>query len=63
MLKVKTTINHDDLKKRAIEKHSHHKQSFCDLEEYVLLHTDGKEALFCLESLAPDFNLTPTGKS
>ena len=62
-LKVKTTINYDDLKKRAIEKHSHHDQSFCDLEEYVLLYTDGKEALFCLESLPPDFNLTPTGKS
>ena len=45
-LKVKTTINYDDLKKRAIEKHSHHDQSFCDLEEYVLLYPDGKEALF-----------------
>ena len=45
-LKVKTTINYDDLKKRAIEKHSHHDQSFCCLEEYVLLYPDGKEALF-----------------
>ena len=45
-LKVKTTINYDDLKKRAIEKHSHHDQSFCGLEEYVLLYPDGKEALF-----------------
>ena len=34
-LKVKTTINYDNLKKRAIEKHSHHDQSFCGLEEYV----------------------------
>ena len=34
------------MKKRAIEKHSHHDQSFCDLEEYVLLYPDGKEALF-----------------
>ena len=46
LLKVKTTINYDDLKKRAIEKHSHHDQSFCCLEEYVLLYPDGKEALF-----------------
>ena len=46
LLKVKTTINHDDLKKRAIEKHSHHDQSFCGLEEYTLLYPDGKEALF-----------------
>ena len=44
LLKVKTTINYD-LKKRAIEKHSHHDQSFCCLEEYVLLYPDGKEAL------------------
>ena len=36
-LKVITTINYDDLKKRTIEKH---------LEEYVLLYPDGKEALF-----------------
>ena len=36
-LKVKTTVNYDDLKKRATEKHSNHDQSFCDLEEYVLL--------------------------
>ena len=28
LLKVKTTINYDDLKKRAIEKHLHHDQSF-----------------------------------
>ena len=62
-LKFKTTINFDDLKKRAIEKHSHHHQSFCSLEEYVLLYPDGKEALFCLESLALDFNLTPARKS
>ena len=45
-LKVKTTINYDDLKKIAMEKHSHHDQSFCCLEEYVLLCPDGKEALF-----------------
>ena len=45
-LKVKTTINYDNLKKRAIEKHSHHDQSFCGLEEYVLLYPDGKETLF-----------------
>ena len=45
-LKVKTSINYDYLKKRAIEKHSHHDQSFCGLEEYVLLYPDGKEALF-----------------
>ena len=44
-LKVKTTNNYDNLKKRAIEKHSHHDQSFCGLEEYVLLYPDGKEAL------------------
>ena len=45
-LKAKTTINDDDLEKRAIEKHSQHDQSFCSLEEYV--------------SLYPlDFNLTP----
>ena len=48
-LKVKTTINYDDLKKRAIEKHSHHDQSFCGLGEYVLLYPDEKEALLCLE--------------
>ena len=34
-LKAKTTINYDDLEKRAIEKHSQHDQSFCSLEEYV----------------------------
>ena len=34
------------LKKGAIEKHSHHGQSFCGLEEYALLYPDGKEALF-----------------
>ena len=45
-VKVKTTINYDDLKKRAIEKYSHHDQSFGGLEEYVLLYLDGKEALF-----------------
>ena len=45
-LKVKTAINYDDLKKRAIEKHSHHDQSFCCLEECVLFYPDGKEALF-----------------
>ena len=45
-LKAKTTINYDDLEKRAIEKHSQQDQSFCSLEEYV--------------SLYPlDFNLTP----
>ena len=44
-LKVKATINYDHLKKRAIENHSHHEQSFCGLEEYVLLYPDGKEAL------------------
>ena len=46
LLKVKTKINYDDLKKRATEKHSHHDQSFCGLEEYALLYPDGKEALF-----------------
>ena len=45
-LKVKTTINYDDLKKRAIEKHSYHDQFFCGLEEYELLYPYGKEALF-----------------
>ena len=44
--KVKTTINYDDLKNIAMEKHSPHDQSFCCLEEYVLLYPDGKEALF-----------------
>ena len=43
---IKITINYDVLKKRAIEKHSHDDQSFCVLEEYVLLYPDGKEALF-----------------
>ena len=46
LLKVKTTINYDDLKKGAIEKHLHHDQSFCSLEEYISLYPDGKEALF-----------------
>ena len=46
LLKVKTTINYDDLKKKTIEKHSHHDQSFCGLEVYVLLYPNGKEALF-----------------
>ena len=32
--------------KRAIEKHSHHDQSFCGLEEFVLLYPERKEALF-----------------
>ena len=45
-LKVKTTMNYDDLKKRAVGKYSHHDQSFCCLEEYVLLYPDRKEALF-----------------
>ena len=52
-------MNYDNLKKRAIEKHSYHDQYFCDLEEYVLLYPDGKETM---ESLALDFNLTPTRK-
>ena len=42
----KTTIDYDVLKKGAIEKHSHHDQSFCGLKECVLLYPDGKEALF-----------------
>ena len=46
LLKVKTTINYDNLKKRATEKYSHHHQSFCGLEEYVFFYPDGKEALF-----------------
>ena len=45
-LKVKTTINYDDLKKRAKEKHSHHDQSFCGLGKYVLPYPDGKETPF-----------------
>ena len=45
-LNVITTINYDDLKKRTMEKHLHHDQSLCGLEEYVLLYPDGKEALF-----------------
>ena len=45
-MKVKTKINYGDFTKRAIEKHSHHDQSFCGLEEYVLFYPDGKEALF-----------------
>ena len=34
------------MKKRAKEKHSHHDQFLCGLEEYVLLYSHGKEALF-----------------
>ena len=34
------------MKKWAIEKHSHHDQSFCDSEENVLLYPEGKEELF-----------------
>ena len=34
------------MKKRTIEKHSHHYQFFCDLEEYILLYPNGKETLF-----------------
>ena len=45
LLKVKITTNYDVLKKRAIQKHSHHDQSFCGLEEYVLLYPDEKEVL------------------
>ena len=45
-LKVKTANSKDDLKKRAKEKHSHHDQFLCGLEEYVLLYSHGKEALF-----------------
>ena len=44
-LKVKPTINYDDLKKRATEKDSHHDQSFCSLKEYVLLYPDRTEEL------------------
>ena len=36
-------------KKRAMEKHSHHNQSFSSLEEYLLLCRDGKEAFFLPE--------------
>ena len=45
-LRVKTTINYHDLKKRAIELYSHHDESFCGLEEYVLIYPDRKQALF-----------------
>ena len=47
-LEVKTTINYDDFKKNAIEKHSRHNQSFCGLKKYVLLYSDGNEVLFLL---------------
>ena len=56
-LKVKIAINYDDLKKRAIEKHSHHDQSFCGLEEYVLLYPDGREALFLPEITSTRYQL------
>ena len=36
-------------KKRAMEKHSHHNQSFSSLGEYVLLYGDGKEAFYLPE--------------
>ena len=45
-LKVKTTVNYDDLKKRAIEKHSHHDQSFCCLEEYFITLSRWKRSIF-----------------
>ena len=45
-LKLKTAINYNDLKKRAIEKHSHHKPFSCGLEKYLLPYPDVKEALF-----------------
>ena len=69
-LKVKTTINYGDFTKRAIEKHSHHDQFFCGLEEYVLPYPDGKETLFLPGIASTRFltpprvdNLTPTRKS
>ena len=45
-LKVKTTINYDDLKKKSNRKAFTPRPVFCGLEEYVLLYPDGKEALF-----------------
>ena len=63
-LKVKTTINYDDLKKKRVtEKHSNHDQFFCGLEEYVLLYADEKKHSFCVESLPLDFNLAATRKN
>ena len=45
-LKVKTTINYDDLKKRSIEKHSHHGQSFCGLRRLCITLSRWKRSTF-----------------